>query len=183
MGTAALALAMVSMAACGYPRSRPVLTDPRAADVRSVIVRVVDASRHGLATPHQGAIATLARVASGRQFAAVSAVDAFSSAAEAALRTRGIRVEFGDGGTAVLRIEIHEFEVYPDDAAQAVACAFVSATYALAAADGVRLWKVEQHRMPFPFAGPDLTDSELARIADQAVDAGLASLPTSRRHP
>ena len=107
----ALALVLVA-AACGYPRTRTNLADRRAADVRSAAVEVVDGSRHGLAGPRQGTLETLARAAAHSPSPFVSAVTAFSVAAEAALRARGIRVEPKYGAPAVLRITLVEFEVH-----------------------------------------------------------------------
>ena len=175
----ALALVLVA-AACGYPRTRTNLADRRAADVRSAAVEVVDGSRHGLAGPRQGTLETLARAAAHSPSPFVSAVTAFSVAAEAALRARGIRVEPKYGAAAVLRITLVEFEVHDEDAAGL--SAFVSATYALLTPDGVSLWTVDQHRLPFRLAGLYLTDSQLARMAEQSVDVGLASLPASHPH-
>ncbi len=171
------ALLLVLVVACGFPRTRTTVADPRAADVRSAAVEVINGTGRDLPTPRPGVFETLARVAFGRQIPAVSAVEAFEEAAAAALRARGIRVESVKRAVPVLRITLLDLEIRNEDAAGATA--FVSATYALETADAVTLWSVAQQRVSFRLAGPDLTRSELARIADQAVSAGLASLPRS----
>ncbi len=168
-------VALLLLSACTLPRTRTILADPRAADVQAATVQVVDATGRDLAAPRPGAVDVLARAAFGRPISIVSAVDAFSAAAAAALRARGIRVEPAHAELPVLRITLLDFEIRNHDAAGAVA--FVSATYVLDAGDGVTLWNVAERRLPIRLAGPDLTRSELARIADEAVGAGLASLP------
>jgi hypothetical protein len=169
-------VALVLLAACARP---PVqVTGPRAgaAALGDVRVEVVDASPRPLAASRFGLIQEVGRVTGGPHDAPPSAVDAFSAAATAALETKGIGVRSGPG-LPVLRVTLHDIDVRGRGASGAVA--FVTARYALESAAGELLWEATQTRLPIRLGGPDLTSSQLARVAAEAVRHALRSLPAA----
>lgn len=171
-------VALVLLAACARP---PVqVTGPRAGAtaIGDVRVEVVDASPRPLATSRFGLIQEVGRVTGGRHGAPPSTVDAFAAAAAAALEKRGFGVRTAPGpALPVLRVTLHDIDVRGRGASGAVA--FVTARYALESAAGDLLWEATQTRLPIGLGGPDLTSSQLTRVAAEAVRHALRSLPAA----
>jgi hypothetical protein len=172
---------LVLLAACARP---PVhVTGPRVgvAAIDGVRVEVVDASPRPLAASRFGLVEEVGRVTGGRHDAPPSAVDAFRAAAAATLENKGLGVRSGPGpGLAVLRVTLRDIDVRGRGASGAVA--FVTARYALESAAGEPLWEAVETRLPIGLGGPDLTSSQLARVATEAVRHALRSLPAAPGH-
>lgn len=171
-------LVLLLLSACAAPHTRTLVVLPGAASVREATAEVVNATGRELPAPRPGFGDEVARVAAGRVVPPFSTADAFASAAAAGLREKGVNVVGGrHPDLAVLRLTLLDFEIRNHDAAGAVA--FVSARYLLLDPKGESLWEAAQTRLPIRLGGPDLTRSELARIAAEAVDHALSSFPTS----
>jgi hypothetical protein len=173
-------LPLLFLSACAVPHTRTVLVEPGVASVQEAIVEVVNATGRDLPAPHPGFVDEIARVASGGTHASFSTGQAFREAAATELHKRGVSVVTGrTSELAVFRITLRDFEIRDPDAAGAVA--FVSARYVLLDARQKSLWEVAETRLPIRLGGPDLTRSEIARIATEAVNAALSSFPDSAR--
>jgi hypothetical protein len=175
------ALGLLLLSACAASSTRALVTDPDAASVREAIVEVVNATGRELPAQRPGLVDEITRVTAGRAVSPFSMADAFSAAAAGSLRERGVKaVSGGHSELPVLRVTILDFEILDHDTAGAVA--FVSARYLLLDTSDESLWEARQMRLPIRLGGPDLTRSELARIAGEAVNRALASFPVST-HP
>ena len=171
---------LLFLSACAVPHTRTVLVEPGVADVQEAIVEVVNATGRELPAPRPGFVDEIARVASGGAPATFSTGEAFRVAAAIELHERGVRVVTGrTSELAVFRVTLRDFEIRDHDAAGAVA--FVSAKYLLLDGRQKSLWEVTQTRLPIRLGGPDLTRSEIARIAAEALNAALSSFPASAR--
>jgi len=171
---------VVLLSACAALNARTLVARPGAANVREASVEVVDVSGRELPAPRPGLVDEVARVVAGRAVAPASMADAFSAAVATELRERGVSTVAGrHAQLPVLRVTILDFEIRDHDTAGAVA--FVSARYLLLTAKKESLWEAEEVRLPIRLGGPDLTRSELARIATEAVHRALSSFPASTR--
>lgn len=168
-------LPLLLLAACARPQVRAAIVDPGVADVHEVSLEVRDESRRALATPRPDLIDQIGRLA-GRTATPFSAVDAFTAAATIELEQKGIHARADRRpATPVFRITIHDLEIRNGAAAGAVA--FVSARFVLVDATGESLWEAVEQRLPIRLGGPDVTRSQLARIAAEAVGHALSSFP------
>ena len=173
-------LPLLFLSACAVPHTRTVLVQPGVSSVQEAIVEVVNATGRALPAPRPGFVDEIARVASGGTHASFSTGEAFRVAAATELHEKGVSVVTDrTSELAVFRVTLRDFEIRDHDAAGAVA--FVSARYLLLDAQQKSLWEVTQTRLPIRLGGPDLTRSEIARIAAEVVNAALSSFPGSAR--
>jgi hypothetical protein len=170
------ALPLLLLAACATPHVPAAVLGPGAGDVSEVALEVVSGGRRALAAPRAALFDEIARVTAGRTATPLSAVDAFTAAATAELEKKGVHAGMDRRpGLAVLRIALHDLEIRNGAAAGAVA--FVSAEYVLVDAQGASLWRAVERRLPIRLGGPDLTRSEVMRVAAVAVHRALAAFP------
>ena len=175
------ALVLLLLSACAAPSTRALVVEPDAASVREAIVEVVNATGRELPAPRPGLVDEITRVTAGRAVSPFSMADAVAAAVAVGLRERGVKTASGrHSELPVLRVAILDFEIRDHDTAGAVA--FVSARYQLLDTRHESLWEARQIRLPIRLGGPDLTRSELARIAAEAVNRALSSFPVST-HP
>ena len=173
-------LPLLFLSACAGPHTRTVLVEPGVSSVQEAIVEVVNATGRELPAPRPGFVDEIARVASSGTHASFSTGEAFRVAAATELHKRGVSVATGRSPELpVFRVTLRDFEIRDHDAAGAVA--FVSARYVLLDAQQRSLWEVTQTRLPIRLGGPDLTRSEIARIAAEVMNAALSSFPGSAR--
>jgi hypothetical protein len=170
------ALVLLLLSACATPSIQARTTAPGTGSAREVRIEVVDASGRELPAPRSGAFDEIAHLTVGRTVPRLSTADAFSAAAAAGLRARGVTA-VGDRNVEIptFRVTILDFEIRNHDAAGAVA--FVSAAYLLHDPRNQSHWEAAQTRLPIRLGGPDLTRSELTRIATEAVNRALSSFP------
>jgi hypothetical protein len=172
-------LPLLLLAACARSYVRGAVIDPGAGNVREVTLEVRNESERPLDPPRPGLIDQVGRLF-GRTPAPFSAVDAFTAAAMIELEQRGIHARADRRPEApTFRIAIRDLEIR--NRAEADAVAFVSASYVLADATGESLWEAVEQRMPIRLGGPDLTSSQLTRIAAEAVRRALSSFPMPDR--
>lgn len=177
-------LPLLLLAACA-PRHDPAAVNSRAVEVRQLTLQVTldvaNESRRPLDLPRPDVVDQAARLR-GRSIEPFSTEDAFAAAATIELERRGLRVHTDHrthprAGLAVFRITLHDIDVR--DGGTAGAVAFVSAEYTLTDEAGRSQWKHVDRRLPIRLGGPDLMESQLARIATEAVRRALAPLPAS----
>jgi hypothetical protein len=156
-----------------------VIVEYRGAEpVHALAVDAVNATGRDLPLPPAGLIEQAVQMLTREAPATGTIPDAFATAAAERLAESQVRIEAA-GGAAQSRlvITLRRWEVRDDGGSGAVA--FVDASYDLHDEHGPVVWAVEQNGLPVRLSGPNLSRSEVARIARTCIDAAVASLPTT----
>jgi hypothetical protein len=173
------AAALLVLAACAGADVRWCPVEAETIAVEETAVEVVNATGRPLPEPRSGLVDEIARRATRIAPAPFSTAGAFSAAATAALREKGVRTsELRKAELPIFRVTVRDLEVRDADSAGAVA--FVSASYALLDAQGHAVWTATQRRVPVRLGGPDLTRAAVTRIATEAVAHALDGFPSTR---
>jgi len=154
------------------PRSRILVPYTLTEPLNRLALEAVNASGHELPMPQAGLLEQVARLVMQQPDDETSLVDAFARAASD--RLGAMKIAVTPAATRRLRISLAGWDFHGGGAAGSVV--FVTASYELLDPGGKRLWQVEQTRLPIRVDGPDLSRTEVARIARRCVEQAFASL-------
>ncbi len=172
---AALALAGGALCCGAPPRVRVALPYPPRQPARAVAVAVSNETGRELPMPPPDVLARAIAAITGAGGRRCSVADAFEAALRSELARKAISVVAADPAKPLLRLRLGGWDPYLDGAGASIVR--VTADYELRTGEGTALWRVEERRLPVRVHGPNLNRAEVRRIAHEAVERALASLP------